>query len=557
MFRNVLTKDIWDRRVSMIWWIVGMVFLGVWLAYFFPLLVESDAMQQFLTDFPPELLAAFGMDPATFLTGAGFLSAQLFSLIAPMIVIAFTITTGVAATAREERDGTMDMLLSTPVPRWTVAIQKAVSLAVLSGVIVLSLAAALIVMNPIVGLDLSIEGLVAVHLGLWMAGLVFGFAAMAAGSFTGSPSVAGGAAASFAVAAWFVNAFSGLYDWLEWPSKLSPFTWYLHDSPVINGFSSAHVWLAIAAIGLLAVSVTLFARRDIATGQAVVPHRATRTRKARTRSPRATFLLRSVFGKTLWDRRITVWVWALGLGSIALLTFAAWPALAGDSQAMANLVESIPEELLALFGLTDPSALATPEGLVSSRAYGSVGPIALIVFSIMAMASLVAREESTGRLDVVVSTPRRRTRVMAEKSAGVFFLTGVIVAVLIVIVIAGNALYDTAIPVLDMVAATVGLGLLALCFWGIAVALWSVLPGSGPAIGATAAIAVVTWFLNGLGAIFDVLAPLRWISPFYWYLGDTVPLDKGLTWGYLALAVVAVAGTAFAVTRFRTRDLAV
>ena len=60
-----------------------------------------------------------------------------------------------------------------------------------------------------------LEGLLAINVGLWLLGLVFGFAAMAAGSFTGSPASAGGIAATFAVLAWFVNAFRTLYDWLD------------------------------------------------------------------------------------------------------------------------------------------------------------------------------------------------------------------------------------------------------------------------------------------------------------------------------------------------------
>jgi len=68
---------------------------------------------------------------------------------------------------------------------------------------------------------------------------------------------------------------------------------------------------------------------------------------------------------------------------------------------------------------------------------------------------------------------------------------------------------------------------------------------------------VFTFFLNGLGAIVDVLEPARYLSPFYWYLGDTVPLAKGFTFGYLALAIVAVVGSLIAARSFETRDLAV
>lgn len=557
MLRNVFTKELRDRRISMIWWVVGMLALGAWLSVFYPILRDSDAMQEFLDEFPPELLAAFGMDPDTFLTGAGFLSAQMYSLIAPIIVVAFTIGVGVAATAREERDGTADMLLSMPITRRSVILQKAASLAVLSAVIAAALVVALAVMNPIADLGLTLEGLAAINIGLWLLGLVFGFSAMAIGSFTGSAVSAGAVAAMFAIVSWFVHAFAGLYDWLEWPSKLSPFSWYLHDMPLVNGFSSAHVWLVLVGLVLLAVTTALFVRRDISTERAVLPKRLSLPKRARVRSARATYLLRSVFGKSVWDRRRSIWAWAFGIGLLTFVTFAAWPALAEDADALAALIDSIPSELLALFGLTDAQALATPEGFVSSRTYGSVGPIAMIVFSLLAMTSLVAREESTGRLDMVLSTDQRRRTVIAEKSAAVFALVGVVVVVLIGIVLVGNAAYDTQMVVLNMFTASVGLGMLGLCFWGIALAMWAMLPGSGPAIGVTAAIVVVTYFLNGLGAVIDALEPFRYLSPFYWYLGDTVPLAKGVTWGYVALAVVAIAGTYVAMFRFRTRDLAV
>jgi hypothetical protein len=50
---------------------------------------------------------------------------------------------------------------------------------------------------------------------------------------------------------------------------------------------------------------------------------------------------------------------------------------------------------------------------------------------------------------------------------------------------------------------------------------------------------------------------MRYLSPFYWYLGDTVPLAKGFTFGYLALGVVAIVGSAVATKRLSSRDLAV
>jgi len=557
MFRNVFTKDIWDRRSSIGWWIIGMVAMTGLLASIYPTIRDSDEMQDVFNRLPPELLSMFGIDPATFLTGAGYLQGQLFSFVGPIIVIAFCVLAGVAATSREEHNGTMDMLLSLPVRRSSVLLAKAASLLLLSFLIVLTIALTLVATNQPIDLDLSIEGILAVCSGLWLLGVVFGGVAMAVGALTGSPSRAAGFATALAVAAWFIDAFSAIFSWLEWPARFSPFNWYLADIPLISGRNLGQVWLLLASVGLIASATYLFTKRNIATEQAVLPETTTRRRKSKMIAPRSSSLLRSVFGKSVWDRRKSVWIWAIGMSLPTLLTFAAWPSMAADPAALAGLIDSMPRELFALFGLSDTDALTTPEGFVSSRTYGSVGPVVIIVFSIGAMTSLVAREESKGTLDLVLSNPQQRRTVLSEKASAVATLVGIIVALLFIVALVGNAIWDLQMNVWHIAAANIGLGLLGMCFWGVALAMWSLLGGSGPAVGVTATVVVVTYFLNGLGAVVDFLEPFRVLSPFYWYLGDTVPLGKGLTFGYLALAIMAMAGTAVALARFRTRDLAV
>ena len=68
---------------------------------------------------------------------------------------------------------------------------------------------------------------------------------------------------------------------------------------------------------------------------------------------------------------------------------------------------------------------------------------------------------------------------------------------------------------------------------------------------------MASYFLNGLGAIVDVLEPIRPFSPFFWYLGDTAPLARGFGIGYLLLAIGALIGLGISVWRFEKRDLAV
>ena len=557
MFRNVFFKTIWDRRKSILWWTIGAVLITAWVVAVYPVLRDSIDMQAFIEQFPPEMMAIAGIDPATFLTGAGYLQAQLYSLIGPILVIGFAVSTAVGVTSREEHDGTLDILLSSPISRTTISLQKVAVVIVATAILVAGLSLTLIAANPIVDLKLSTNGIVAANLGIYLLGLVFAGLAMLIGAFTGKPAVALGGALVLAVLAWFVNAFEALFSWLEIPSVLSPFTWYLHGTPLISGFNSGLMWLILVTAGSLAGSVYLFKRRDIATEAAVVPEVAARRKKSKTISPRRTGLLRSVLGKGVWDKRRSIWGWAGGLGALLLVTFAAWPALSADPEALEGLVNAMPKEMLAMFGMTDPGGLATPAGFISSRTYQAVGPVVMIIFVIGAVSSLIAKEESTGKIDLVLSTPQTRRFVLASKSLAIASLVGVISLTLVGVGFIGNAVWDTELETSSIIMANVGIGLLGLFFGGIALALWGLLRSAGPAIGITVAIAVASYFLNGLGAIVDVLEPVRPFSPFFWYLGDSAPLARGFGVGYLFLAVGAVIGLAIAMWRFETRDLAV
>jgi len=556
MLRSVFTKAIWDRKRTMAWWIVASSALIAWVSFVYPILRDSQEMKSFIEDLPAGMLAVFGIDPATYLTGAGFLQAQFFSLFGPLMVIGLAISLAVGATATEEKNGTMDMLLSAPVSRTSAMLQKASVMAVLVGLVTVTIAATMLVLNVVIGLGLSIQGVMAVNLSLLLIGLVFGGVTLVAGAFSGTPSTAIGIGVLLVAASWFVNAFANLFDWLEIPAKVSPFTWYLDGNPLLDGWSPGQVWMALAAAVLIALATSLFNRRNISTDRSLAHTFALRRRRAGGKNPRAAWLLGNVFGKAIWDRRRTIWAWALGLVTLMLLTFAAWPTFSKDSAAISEMISAMPKELFAMFGLTDPDSLSTAAGFISSRTYQSVGPIVVIVFAIGAVSGLVAKEESKGILDMILSNPLTRRYTLLAKAGAIAALTLFIGLLLTMFGLIGNSVWGTELDVVNILAANVGLVLLALCFGGIALAVWSVL-GSGPAVGITAAIGAVAWFLNGLGAIVEGIAPLRALSPFYWYLGDKAPLAKGFEPQYALLLAVAIAGTAIAAWRFESRDLAV
>ncbi len=554
----VLAKSLRGRRRAAAGCGLGLAALAAWLGAVFPILAESDAFAGFVENLPPALLAAAGIDSAVYLTGAGFLSAYLFSMFAPLLMLVFTIGAATAETAAEERGGLLDMVLSAPVSRNRVLLEKAaaVGLAALAQAAVLT--GALLAANAFFGMSLTVAGVAAAGLALWLLGVCFGAAALLAAAVFGRPAAAGGAAGLLAFLAWFVESFSGLYPWLGALAAASPFTWYSTPGPLLEGLGAGHLWLAASTAALTAAAAWVFRRRDLAAGRTPLRAEAAgRRRRPRIRRPRAARLLSGPFGKTLWDRRRSVWGWGGGLALLTLFMFSTWPALSEDAEAMAGLISALPGEVFALFGISNPESMVTAAGYLSSRTYQVIGPILIVLFTVRGVSSGFIREEKAGVLDLVLAAPAPRRRVLAAKAGGTALSAALVAAAPTGAALAGDAVWNTGLGASRILAAGAGLGLLGLFFGGLALLIWTMTGRSFSAVRITAAAAFGTFLLNGLGALTDGMAPLRLLSPFYWYLGDAPPLAKGFEPSYLLLLFGALAATWAASVRFHRRDLAV
>ncbi len=551
LFRNALSNGAWTTA----WWTASVVALCFWVAAIYPSLRDSKAMKEFLTDLPPAMLALFGIDPELILTGAGFLGAQLYSLIAPGAVIGLAITLGVRVSAREEKRKTIDVLLALPITRRSLILTRTLAVATLLAVFSSALLAVLLVCNQLFGLDVSLVGMLSANLGLWLLGTTFGSLTVALGAFTGSPRVCTSAAIACALIAWFVHGFAPILEWLAFAAPASPFAWVLDHKPLLGNISGELLYALAASVALTGAAVAMFKRRDLGTARAILPTYFARRQKSRQIPPRQTFLLRGVLGKDLWERRRSLWVWTGALAALLLATFAAWTTMSSSAASMKNLIDSIPKEMLAMFGMTDPNALATPAGFLSSRAYFSVGPIAMVIFCVGGISRFFDSEEREGRLDLVLACGLSRASLIVAKLGALAVSVLVIALGLAIVGVIGDAIWETQLSISHIASANLGLALLGLFFAGLASALWAHLGCRRSAIRWTVMIAVLGYALNGLGALVDSMSAVRSASPFYWYLGDVAPLGKGLQWSYLALLVGALGGALFATWRFQKRGL--
>ena len=265
LLRNLFVKSLLDHRRGLAWWVLGVVLLSAAMTSFYPSISTNDALQDYLDAFDPDLLAIFGFTEMIDMTsGAGYLSAEMFSLMVPLLLIIFAISIGASAIAGEEDKRTIEILLSEPVSRHRVFLQKYAFLlaasVLLAAVVWLSLA----IGSLAVGMDLSMANLAAATTSSLLLGIAFGSLTFAIGAITGSRGLSVGVSAGTAVATYVINTLGTIVDFLEPVRWLSPFFYHGGNSPILNGLDPLHVLLLIIVI-LVPVIAGFFAyqRRDL------------------------------------------------------------------------------------------------------------------------------------------------------------------------------------------------------------------------------------------------------------------------------------------------------
>jgi len=268
--------------------------------------------------------------------------------------------------------------------------------------------------------------------------------------------------------------------------------------------------------------------------------------------PRAP-MLSTVLGKTLRDQRKSLAWWTIGFVGTVLMYGAFWPNIRDNAVQLTQYVKNMPEFLRNVIGSVD---YATPEGYIQSEVFSFLGPILLLVYAIGAGSRAIAGEEEAGSLDLLLSAPVRRRRILLDKFWAMLAATFWLTFAMWVALLAFGPAFDLRPGLEGFTAASLNLFLLALVFGSVALAVGCATGNKGLAIGAPSGLALVTFILNTLAPSVDWLEPYRVLSPFYYYSGGN-PILNGLDVVHASvLLAISVAAVAVALVTFEHRDLA-
>ena len=246
-------------------WGVLLGLSGVMMVSIFPAIADGPSLQKLGDSMPPGFMEAAGVeDLASMGTITGFLQAELFGLIVPLALPFFAILAAANAIAGAEENGTMDVLMGNPLPRWQLVVSYFVATAIsLVGVLAifgLFLWGSALFIDAKLTLSTTAEGV----FGAWPLALFFGGLAMLCSAVLHRRILAIGISGAVLFVMYFLNVVSGLVKDLEFLENFSAI--YYYGSPITDGIDWASAaGLTGAALTLAAAAVFAFQKRDIYT----------------------------------------------------------------------------------------------------------------------------------------------------------------------------------------------------------------------------------------------------------------------------------------------------
>ncbi len=242
----------------------------------------------------------------------------------------------------------------------------------------------------------------------------------------------------------------------------------------------------------------------------------------------------TVIRYTLRRSRGAIIGWGIGLAVLALMMGSLFDMIASSGDLMAAYVESLPE----LAEMFDFGGMSTPIGWLDVE-YFSFVPLMIGLFATGVGASLLARDEERGTLDLILAHPVSRTTLFW----GRFLATTLVIILLLLISWASLLLSMTwsenfTIPAFDLLLPFVSLFGILMFFMTLALLFSMLLPARSMASMIAGMLVAASFFITLLSGVVEELARAADFSPLT-YLETATAIENGLnlTWFGVFIAI--------------------
>jgi Putative exporter of polyketide antibiotics len=258
----LMRKTLRDQWRALLGWTVGVTAYLVAYMSFYPVVREDPGLYDRVAaaKFPGPLRDLMGVGDT--LLGAGFLQIMLYQLVGALLFVMFAASLGARAIADPERGGTLELIVTLPISRRRLLLERFGALAVTLLLFAAATLVAMLVLNQVVGLRADAGRIAAAHTGLYLVALFFGTLTLGVGAATGRAAVRYVTAVA-AVGAYTVETLGRSVAAIAWLRPLSPFHYYLDPRPLHEGWPWSYLVLVAATAAVLLASTPAFDRRDV------------------------------------------------------------------------------------------------------------------------------------------------------------------------------------------------------------------------------------------------------------------------------------------------------
>lgn len=256
---SVFTKAIRDWLLWTVVAIVALVLIGVF--YMATMSVSGEEYFAILDAMPEAIAQVYGTQDGT---NAGMAMAGMYSLMGPIVLLAYAIGLGASSAVGEEEARTLPMLLSSPLRRRSILLAK--TAVAIIGVVVITVAMWLGIVASAAAFDLDISSYDAFAASIQLIGMVAVFGALSLGvsAWRGSSALGISVATGVAVLSYFVTTMVPVVEQVAELARLTP--WYLYTGaealyegldPILLGIAAA-ITAAFFVLGVYTLD-----RRDL------------------------------------------------------------------------------------------------------------------------------------------------------------------------------------------------------------------------------------------------------------------------------------------------------
>src|SRR5689334_3613679 len=108
---SIITSTVKQRKAFVAWWSIGIISYIILSLAFYPAFRDQAAELNKAIAQIPDSVKSFLADSTDYASPIGFMSSKLFYLFEPLLFAGVAIALGCTLIAREEREGTIELLL--------------------------------------------------------------------------------------------------------------------------------------------------------------------------------------------------------------------------------------------------------------------------------------------------------------------------------------------------------------------------------------------------------------------------------------------------------------